>query len=265
MSLDPSHPPKQVTRPLRFPSILAESEDWIVVDKPPFMAVHPSKPEDRGTLWDHLNALLAYERVNGGQVSIITRLDRETSGVTLVAKSRGAARSLCRQMELHRIQKRYVALVWGWPTDDCWQVDAPLCRQGLHRPSRIWLKQTGHPAGSPASTRFEVLARAEIPTSNGFRFSLVRAYPKTGRMHQIRVHLQLSGHSIVGDKIYGPDEDCYLQFIETGWTPDLQSRLLLPRQALHAETLTLEESGLSWSAPLPEDFGAFLAPANPTP
>ncbi len=258
MPFEAPQPPRQITRPLRNPAILAESDDWIVVDKPPFMAVHPSKPEDRETLWDYLNALLAFERVNGGQVSIITRLDRETSGVTLVAKHRGSARSLCRQMELHRIHKQYLALVWGWPAHQTWDVEAPLCRQGLHRPSAIWLKQTHHPEGSPAFTRFEVLRRWERASSNGSRFSLVRAFPKTGRMHQIRVHLQLSGHPILGDKIYGPNESCYLEFIQTGWSPSLESQLLMPRHALHAEKLTLEESGLHWSAPIPEDFQAFL-------
>jgi 23S rRNA pseudouridine1911/1915/1917 synthase len=81
-------------------------------------------------------------------------------------------------------------------------------------------------------------------------------------MHQIRVHLQSSNHPIVGDKIYGPDETLYLQFIETGWTPQLRERLLLPRHALHAEELLLEESGLQWRAPLPADIAEFCAGAS---
>lgn len=265
--MDPAHTDpkifaKSVTHAERPPIILDESDDWILVDKPPFMAAHPSKPSDRATLWHYLSDLLAFECVNGGQISIITRLDRETSGITLVAKHRAAARTLCRQMELHRVRKSYLALVWGWPVQDTWEVEAPLARQGLHSPSKIWLKQTVHPAGSAASTRFSVLQRFERPSSNGTQFALVRAFPKTGRMHQIRVHLQTSGHSIVGDKIYGPDERCYLEFIENSWSERLQSQLLLNRHALHAEQLTLEETGHTWIAPLPPDFQRFLSEAT---
>lgn len=258
-----SKPSRWDSAPTFKPVIVQEAEDWIVVDKPAQMAAHPSKPGDEATLWHYLCNLLAYERVNGGQVSIITRLDRETSGLTLVAKTRGCARSFCRQMEAHRIQKSYLALVWGWPTADTWEIDAPITRKGEHAQSRIWLKQAIHPSGSVASTRFEVVHRFERVTSNGEHFALVRAFPKTGRMHQIRVHLQASGHPIVGDKIYGPDEGCYLEFIETSWTPSLQSRLLLPRHALHAERLLLEESGQTWRAPLPPDMAAFLGDYSP--
>ena len=82
-------------------------------------------------------------------------------------------------------------------------------------------------------------------------------------MHQIRVHLAASGLPLVGDKIYGVDETCYLEFIETSWTPSLQSRLLLDRHALHASGLRLEESGRSWDIPLPEDMVNFLGRLNP--
>ena len=72
------------------------------------------------------------------------------------------------------------------------------------------------------------------------KFALIRAIPRTGRTHQIRVHLSSLGHPIVGDKIYGPDEQLYLRFIETGWTPELQKKLLLPRHALHSAKLAIE-------------------------
>lgn len=230
-----------------------------MVDKPAFMAAHPSKPGDGDTLWHWLHQILAYECTTGGQVSLINRLDRETSGLSLIAKTRGAARSLCRQMEARRIEKMYLALVLGWPPRDTWEVDAPLCRKGSVESSPIWLKQTVHASGSPAQTGFLVLKRFKKEWRGLSKpFSLVQARPITGRMHQIRVHLAHSGHPIVGDKIYGPDETCYLDFIESGWTPQLRERLILPRHALHAYRMGWDESPCTWLAPLPEDFLDFI-------
>ena len=248
--------PRSHLPPLRLP-IIAEGEDWIVVDKPPHVEVHPSKPSGRLTLWDGMRELLAFELLNGGQVSIINRLDRETSGLTLVAKSRSAARTFCQQMESRRARKEYLALVWGWPAEDAWEVDAPLLRQGDRGPSRIYLKQAVHPEGYAARTRFRVERRFRRASSAGEQFALVRAFPETGRMHQIRVHLTHSGFPIVGDKIYGPDEGCYLEFIDTGWTPSLAARLLLPRHALHSTALAFEGAGLAWESPLAPDLASW--------
>ena len=227
------------------------------MDKPPFMEAHPSKPGGRRTLWDELRELLSYELVNGGQVSLINRLDRETSGLTLVAKHRAAARELGRAMMARRIEKEYLALVWGWPESDEWGCAAPLLRQGERGPTRIHLKQMVHPEGVPAQTGFRVERRFTLATSNGHRFALVRAFPATGRMHQIRVHLAHGGHPVVGDKIYGPDEGCYLEFIATSWTPALAARLLLPRHALHSAALRVPDVGGDWRAPLAPDLAAW--------
>ena len=213
------------------------------------MEVHPSKPNGRRTLWDELRDLLSYELANGGQVSIINRLDRETSGLTLVAKHRAAARDLGQQMMARHVAKEYLALVWGWPAEDDFEIDAPLLRQGERQDSKIYLKQMVHPEGSTAQTRFRVEERFTGHTTNGDKFALVRAYPHTGRMHQIRVHLAHAGHPIVGDKLYGPDEECYLEFIRTGWTPALASRLLFPRHALHSTALALPCPELAWRIP----------------
>ena len=234
--------------------MIAESADWIVVDKPPFLEAHPSKPNGRATLWDGLRALLAYELVNGGQVSIINRLDRETSGLTLVAKNRPTARAMGLQMQARRVEKQYLALVWGWPETDSFAIDAPILRQGDREHSNIHLKQMVHPEGASARTRFRLEACFTLETTNGYRFALVRAFPETGRMHQIRVHLAHAGHPVVGDKIYGPDEGCYLEFIRTGWTPELAARLLLPRHALHSTVLRLPDVGLGWQSPLAPDL-----------
>ncbi len=239
--------------------IIAESEAWIVVEKPPHLEVHPSKPGRGFTLWEGLREVLAYELANGGQVSIINRLDRETSGLTLIAKSAAAARVLGLEMIARRVEKEYLALVWGWPESGEFTVDAPLLRQGARGSTNIYLKQAVHPEGAVARTRFRVERRLSGATTAGDRFALVRAFPETGRTHQIRVHLAHAGHAVVGDKLYGPDEGCYLEFIQTGWTSALAARLLLPRHALHSAVLRLPALGLAWKLPLATDLAAWTA------
>ncbi len=236
--------------------IVAEADDYLVVDKPPFLLVHPSKPAHGLTLWGELRNLLAFELANGGQISIVNRLDRETSGVMLVAKTTVAARRFGLAMQRQQIGKEYLAIVWGWPEWDEKLVEAPLVRQGTFAPSAIWLKQAIHPSGAPAATMLRVERRFRSATSSGENFSVVRAIPLTGRTHQIRVHLASAGHPIVGDKIYGPDERLYLRFIETGWTPELEHILLLPRHALHSAKIAIESTG-AWESPLPSDLAAF--------
>ena len=226
-----------------------------MVEKPPFLLVHPTKPSSARTLWGELKQLLAFEIANGGQVSIVNRLDRETSGLVLVAKNAAAARRFGLLMQEQRIAKEYLAIVWGWPEWETNSVDAPLARQGAHAPSAIWLKQMIHPDGAAARTDFRVEQR--FTRSSGERFSIIRAFPRTGRTHQIRVHLASLGHPIVGDKIYGPDEKLYLEFIETGWTPELERRLLLPRHALHSAALEIE-GGDRWISALPSDLASFV-------
>jgi 23S rRNA pseudouridine1911/1915/1917 synthase len=245
---------KQVDRDFR---VIDETDDFIVVDKPPFLLTHPTKPDQRTTLWKELRELLAFEIANGGQVSIVNRLDRETSGLVLVAKTAAAARRFGLLMQEHRLHKEYLAIVWGWPEWETTMVDAPLTRQGKHQPSAIWLKQMIHPDGAQAMTEFRVEQRFTKSTSSGNHFALIRAIPKTGRTHQIRVHLASLGHPVVGDKIYGPDEQLYLEFIETGWTPNLERQLLLPRHALHSAKLEIE-NGQQWnSSPPAEMFAPF--------
>lgn len=235
--------------------VIDENEDFLVVDKPPHLLVHPSVPGNPPTLLDGLESLCAYEIACGGQLSIVNRLDRETSGIVLVAKHREAARALGIAMAEREFEKTYLALVWGWPEEDEFLIDAPLRRKGEVAPSPVWVKQIVDPGGKECRTRFRVLRRFERETSNGSRFSLLRCEPLTGRMHQIRVHSAHAGFPIVGDKLYGPGEECYLAFIETGWTMALQRRLLLDRQALHAAGLVWR--GRKWSSPWPRDLGAF--------
>jgi 23S rRNA pseudouridine1911/1915/1917 synthase len=135
-----------------------------------------------------------------------------------------------------------------------------------------------HPAGASAQSEFRVEKRftrgsgrdgppgrplqfADGPPGGRAlstdRFALIRAVPRTGRTHQIRVHLASVGHPIVGDKIYGPNEQLYLEFIETGWTAELERQLLLRRHALHSAKLAIED-GCEWNSPLPADLAQFI-------
>jgi 23S rRNA pseudouridine1911/1915/1917 synthase len=243
-------------------TVLDETEDWLVVNKPAPLQIHPSKPSDAGlTLWDGVRELLRYELANGGQVSIVNRLDRETSGVVLMAKNAETARLFGKAMMRRQMQKTYLAIVHGWPEWENLPLDAPILRQGDVRESAIWVKQCVHENGVPCLTEFRVLQRWE---REGRPFSLLEAKPYTGRMHQIRVHAAHLGFPIVGDKIYGLDESCYLEFINTGWTDSLAVRLLLPRQALHSHVLAVEtpELKLRWVAPLTGELSEFLAAAS---
>ncbi|MCA1963245.1 MAG: RluA family pseudouridine synthase [Prosthecobacter sp.] len=241
-------------------TILDESDEFIVVDKPAPLQIHPGSLHGAPTLWHGLKALLAYELANGGQVSIINRLDRETSGTVLVAKTQAAARRYGIAMQEHQIHKTYQAIVHGWPDWQSLELDAPILRQGEVAPSAIWVRQTVHPAGAPCRTCFRVLRRVQHPLAGPL--ALVEARPVTGRMHQIRVHLSHLGHPILGDKIYGLDERCYLEFIQTGWTPALQARLHFSRQALHSQKLEVNCPGLvhQWSSALPPEMLAWLTP-----
>jgi 23S rRNA pseudouridine1911/1915/1917 synthase len=222
--------------------------------------VHPTKPNGVATLWKQLRDLLAFEIASGGQVSIVNRLDRETSGLVLVAKTAAAARDFGLQMQRQEVHKEYLAIVQGWPDWEQKLVDAPLDRQGKHDYSAIWLKQIIHPAGASAQTHFCIEQRFNRSSASGDRFSVVRAIPRTGRTHQIRVHLASVGHPIVGDKIYGPDEQLYLRFIQTGWSDELEQKLLLPRHALHSAKLAIQ--GRKWSSELPPDLAGFCSHAQ---
>src|SRR5437588_373233 len=237
-------------------TIIDETQDYIVIDKPPQLLIHPSKPTRAMTLWAELRQLLAFEIANGGQVSVVDRLDRETSGIVLVAKTAAAAREFGLLMQSHRVAKEYYAIVWGWPAWDCKTVDARLIRQGRIARSAIYLKQTIDARGIHAMTEFHVQKRFRQKTTNGELFSLVKARPLTGRTHQIRVHLASLGHPIVGDKIYGPNENLYLRFIETGWTDELARRLLLRRHALHGSRLRIDDER-DWASSMPEDLRGF--------
>lgn len=236
--------------------ILGETEELLAVGKPAGLIVHPSKPGGPRTLWDELRGLLGYEIANGGQVSLINRLDRETSGVVLVAKTAQAARRAAMAMQEGRIRKRYVALTSG-VTPLSFTCEGAILRQGEVLPSRVYLKRCVHPRGAPACTVFRRLA---IHRRAGALYSLVDAEPVTGRTHQIRVHLSHAGYPVLGDKLYGSSDQLYLDFVEQGLTPELEKTLGFPRHALHSSSLEIQwgDTALKWECPLPPDMAGFL-------
>lgn len=234
--------------------VIDESDDWLVVNKPAPLIVHPANRKPEPTLLGGVEHLLAFEIENGACPAIVNRLDRDTSGLVLIAKHTRAARELGMIFERREVEKEYLAIVVGWPGDDGWTVDAPIARAGDFGVSSIWVRQIIHPQGRASRTSFCVEHRFERPEG---KFALIRCFPETGRMHQLRVHLAHSGHPIVGDKIYVGDGTEYIEWMETGWTPALASRLHLPRHALHAAGLKLENHP-SWRAQLASDMAAFL-------
>ena len=246
--------------------VIDESDDWIVVDKPAPLIVHPANLKPEPTLLGGLEKLLAYEIQNGASLGIITRLDRETSGVVLVAKHTQAARELGWIFERRQAKKEYLAIVTGWPEEDAWECAEPIIRAGELGPSDIWVRQVVSARGRDCLTRFQVERRFE---REGGKFSQVRCFPETGRMHQIRVHLASCGFPIVGDKLYSGDGSEYLEWMATGWTPELQRRLVLPRHALHAARLEITWLGglIRWEAALGKDLLEFCAgrEISPTP
>ena len=229
----------------------------MVVDKPAPLIVHPTSRKKEPTLLGEMNAMLEARGEEPGGLSIINRLDRETSGLVLVARTPGAARAFGKAMMRREISKEYRAIVRGWPEWELLRIDAPILRLGELEESLVWVRQAVRVGGKPSVTTLEVLRRIERREG---KFSLLRVTTETGRMHQIRVHCAHAGYPIVGDKIYGGDENCYLEFMEGGWTESLRDRLLLDRQALHASGLTVPWGGVprDWEAPLPADLAVFL-------
>src|SRR5256885_13216342 len=139
--------------------IIDETDDYAVVDKPPFLLIHPTKPDGTRTLWQELRGLFAFEIAAGGQVSIVNRLDPETRSLVLIAKKAESARRFGLVMQRRQLKKEYLAIVYGWPEWENTLVDAAWDRQGKHRDSAIWLKQMIHPSGAPAQSEFKVERR----------------------------------------------------------------------------------------------------------
>jgi len=217
--------------------ILHEDEDLLVINKPAGLVCHPTKGDERSSLAGRLRLYRGAEV----PVHLINRLDRETSGVVCVAKTETAARELRQLWESRAVEKQYWAIVHGHVADAEGVIDAPL---GKDEASEVVVKDCVRPDGHPSRTRFWTQWRFERAEG---KFSWLRVAPETGRKHQIRIHLQHLGHSIVGDKLYGPDPALYLKLAKGELTDADRARLILTHQALHAHTLQFHWRERDWS------------------
>jgi 23S rRNA pseudouridine1911/1915/1917 synthase len=184
---------------------------------------------------------------------LIHRLDRETSGLVVIAKNPPAARELGKIWETRSVRKEYLAIIHGHIAADHGIIDAPL---GKDESSRVAIQNCVRPDGDAAQTEFFVEKRfTRAGASQPAPFTLLRLLPLTGRKHQIRIHLAHIGHPIVGDKIYGGDPDLYLALVEKRLTDEQRARLILPQQALHACRIQFDWRGQNC------DFNASPEPA----
>ena len=226
--------------------VLYEDDDLLAINKPAGLVVHPSYKNATGTL---INGVLerAREWPEGSKPSLLGRLDKHTSGVVLVTKRASLHAALQKVMAARRIDKDYLAVVWGKPSPARGSINLALDHDPWDR-RRITVTDRG---GQPSTTKYERLATVPATTESGSAFSIVRCRLITGRMHQIRVHLAAKGWPIVGDAVYGRKA-----VRESG--PEIEFADDFPRQALHAWKLAFRHpvTGLEFSivAPPPEDM-----------
>ncbi|HVU87913.1 MAG TPA: RluA family pseudouridine synthase [Pirellulales bacterium] len=246
-------PPRALPQPEEIPLDILYEDRWLAaINKPAGMVVHPAKGHWSGTLTAALQ--FHFDRLShvGGPTrpGVVHRLDRDTSGVIVIAKDDSVHRRLAQQFEKRTIKKEYFAIVSGRPDRDRDWIDLPI---GLHPREREKMAIRPHdPASRPARSFYEVLERFD-------GFAAMRIEPHTGRTHQIRVHLQSIGCPVLCDKQYGGRAE--ITRGELSRQP-ADGDVLLARQALHARRLTLAhpESGepLLIEAPLPADIQAVL-------
>jgi 23S rRNA pseudouridine1911/1915/1917 synthase len=207
------------------PRIVRSDSAFLVVDKPAGWLVHPTRPDGTFTLIDWLR-----EQLPGEFLSLVSRLDRETSGLLLVARGKENASLLGKMQQRREILKTYLAIVHGRPPESG-VIDQPLDRLGKHQPSRIYIRQAVVPGTYPAVTEFKTLATRTHPDHG--EISLVEASPKTGRLHQIRAHFDHLGFPVVNDKIYGKEDDYFINYIDKVH----QNKKYTGRHCLHSSKL----------------------------
>jgi 23S rRNA pseudouridine1911/1915/1917 synthase len=236
--------------PLDF-GVVHDDGALLVVDKPAGLPVHPTARYSANTFTS-----AAKLRYPDRKVDPAHRLDRETSGLLACGSAPEWTKKLKRAFADGAVSKTYLALAAGRPAEDRFTVDAPLA---LTLGSAVRVRMHVWPAGAPSVTDFEVLERRAA--RDGAPVALLACHPRTGRQHQIRAHLHHAGLPLVGDKIYGPDENIFDRFTKREMTDDDRAALRIPRQALHAWRLELPHprtgERLALESPLPPDLAAF--------
>ena len=246
--------------------VVYEDDDVMAINKQADLIIHPARGNWTGTL---VNALAWYFKKNWRDISelptsgevfrpgIVHRLDRDTTGIILVAKTELALWRLGKQFEHRKIQKTYTAIVHGLMELDEDVIDAPIGKHPRIREQYAVHRKTAREypiATKQAITRYKTLQRLR-PAGSHATFSLVELYPKTGRTHQLRVHMSCIGHSIVGDRVYGGGP---IYRSQLDGHADRAEGPLITRQALHAHSIEFQHPRtgkiISLTAPFPEDF-----------
>lgn len=232
--------------PNSFPNwIIYEDEHILVLDKPGWLVCHPSK---NGPLSSLVGAVKEYLGVES--IHLASRLDRETSGVVLLAKHRGAASRWQKGIEVKAVRRSYLTILDG-EMDGSREISTFL---GKDPNSEVFVKQRVT-ENSKKSQRAES-AFIPMEVKKGYTFALVLT--RTGRKHQIRVHAQSIGYPLVGEKLYGRDETYYLRFCEGGWKNEWMEDLGMSRQALHGRSLGFIADDFYYKADLALDMRDFL-------
>ena len=233
--------------PPPLPTVLFEDERILAVCKPAGMLAHPA-----GMTFTYGLVGIARAARPDHSVDLAHRLDRETSGINVLTKDKVANAFLKAAFYDKKPQKTYHAIVHGQPDWDRQLVDGPI---GGASGSRIRIRRGVNPEGLPASTEVEVLKRMGA-------YSLVSAKPRTGRTHQIRVHLEHLGFPILGDKMYGQPDDTFLNVLDYGVDSSTRKATGFPRHALHAAAITIphpDGGSITIEAPLEPDMAAIVA------
>lgn len=230
--------------------VLHEDDALLVIHKPAGLVCHPTKGDAYSSLVSRVRLYTHSE----SEPQMVHRLDRETSGVMVFGKTPEAALTLRRLWESGLVTKEYLAIVHGHLETDAGTMDGPL---GHDASSAVAIKDCVRPDGASARTRWWCMRRFSRGPEP---YSLVRVRLDTGRKHQIRIHFAHAGHSLVGEKLYGGDEDLYLAFVQRRLAREQKDRLQLPNQALHAWRLWLPWEGteLEFKSPPEPEFQAFL-------
>lgn len=227
--------------------VILSDERLLVIDKPGWLVVHPSKNGP----WSSLAGAVR-EGLGMATIRFVYRLDRETSGVIILAKDESTGTRLGKAVLKRRIGKAYVALLEGELPGSV-EVNQPL---GPDPTTNVTVKsrvvEAGTVGAQEAHTAFHPLA-----ARNGY--TLVGVELNTGRKHQIRAHAEWLNHRVVGDKLYGPDPTLYLEFATQGWTTRHSALLATTRQALHCAAIDLRPAGMDYllRAPWPQDLARF--------